>query len=77
MTFCNEIKKLMIDSDITITYLAQKISKAKNKHYTVQNLSQKLRNNTLNAQEIDIILDELKYNVYFYPQKSKLYKTQD
>lgn len=69
MGICNEIKKLMIDNDITITQLARIIADVKNKHYTVQNLSQKLRNNTLNASEIDIILNALKYQIYFYPQK--------
>ena len=69
MTLCNEIKKLMIDCDVTITQLAKAISYAKNKHYTVQNLSQKLRNNTLNANEIDIILNELNFKLYFYPKK--------
>ncbi len=69
MGICNEIKKLMIDNDVTITQLARIIADVKNKHYTVQNLSQKLRNNTLNASEIDIILNALKYQIYFYPQK--------
>lgn len=54
-----EIKKLLIDSDITLTELARKISNVKNKHYTVQNLSQKLRNGTVNAKEIAIILDRV------------------
>lgn len=67
MGICNEIRKLMIDNDVTITELARTISTAKNKHYTVQNLSQKLRNNTLNATEIDIILSALKYKILFYP----------
>lgn len=69
MGICNEIRKLMIDNDVTITQLAYIIAKVKNKHYTVQNLSQKLRNNTLNASEIDIILNALKYQILFYPQK--------
>lgn len=69
MGICNEIKKLMIDNDVTITQLARIIADVKNKHCTVQNLSQKLRNNTLNASEIDIILNALKYQIYFYPQK--------
>lgn len=54
-----EIKKLLIDSDITLTELARKISNVKNKHYTVQNLSQKLKNGTVNAKEIAIILDRV------------------
>lgn len=68
MVLCNEIKKLMIDCDVTLTQLAFEISKAKNKHYTVQNLSQKLKNNTLNASEIDIILGVLNYQILFYPK---------
>ncbi len=54
-----EIKKLLTDSDITLTELARKISNVKNKHYTVQNLSQKLKNGTVNAKEIAIILDRV------------------
>lgn len=68
MTLCNEIRKLMIDSDTTLTELAKIISAKKNKHYTVQNLSQKIRNNTLNAFEIDIIIDALNYRLFFYPK---------
>jgi hypothetical protein len=69
MGICNEIRKLMIDCDITLTQLAVEISKAKNKHYTVQNLSQKLKNNTLNSAEIDIILKTLNYKLFFYAKK--------
>ena len=68
MSLCNEIRKLMIDSDITLTQLAKIISEKKGKHYTVQNLSQKIRNNTLNALETDIILDALNYRIIFYPK---------
>lgn len=68
MSLCNEIRKLMIDNDITLTKLARVIADKKGKHYTVQNLSQKLRNNTINATEIDIILDVLKYQILFYPK---------
>ena len=68
MSLCNEIRKLMVDHDTTITELAAVIAKKKNKHYTVQNLSQKLRNNTLNTKEVDIILDALNYKIIFYPK---------
>ncbi len=67
MGICNEIKKIMIDKDMTLTQLSQIISEKKNKHYTVQNLSQKLRNNTLNALEIEIILQALEHKIIFYP----------
>ena len=58
----------MIDKDMTLTQLASTISKKKNKHYTVQNLSQKIRNNTLNSMEIDCILDALGCKIIFYPK---------
>ena len=68
MGICKEIKKLIIDEDVTLTQLACAISKSKNKHYTIQNLSQKIRNNTLNSMEIDTILNFLNYKIIFYPK---------
>ena len=68
MDISKEIKKILIDADVTLTQLAQKISQSKNKHYTIQNLSQKLKNGTLNAKEIEIILDSVGYTVYFIPK---------
>ena len=68
MTLCNELKKLMVDKDITLTQLAKTIAEKKGKHYTIQNLSQKMRSNTLNANEIDIIVNALDYRIIFYPK---------
>ncbi len=68
MDISKEIKKILIDADVTLTQLAQKISQSKNKHYTIQNLSQKLKNGTINAKEIEIILDSVGYTVYFIPK---------
>ena len=68
MDISKEIRKLLIDADLTLTQLAQKISQSKKKHYTVQNLSQKLKNGTINAKEIEIILDCIGYTTYFVPK---------
>ncbi len=68
MDLSKEIRKLLIDADLTLTQLSQKISQSKNKHYTVQNLSQKLKNGTINAKEIEIILDCIGYTAYFVPK---------
>lgn len=68
MDISKEIRKLLIDADLTLTQLAQKISQSKKKHYTVQNLSQKLKNGTINAKEIEIILDCIGYTAYFVPK---------
>jgi len=68
MDISKEIKKLLIDADITLTELARIIAETKDKHYSVQNLSQKLKNNTINAREIEIILDALDYRICFLPK---------
>ena len=68
MDISKEIKKLLVDADITLTELARNFSLAKNNHYTVQNLSQNHNKGTVNAQEINIILETLGYNVYFFPK---------
>lgn len=56
-----EIKKLTTEKATTLTHLAKCISEKKNKHYTVQNLSNKLKKGTVNFNELLIILDELDY----------------
>lgn len=65
MNIGNELKKLTIDSAMTLTELARKIAESKQKHYSVQNLSTKLKKGTVNLIELAIILDELGYNIVF------------
>ena len=69
MNISNEIRKLLIDNDYTLTQIAQIISKKKNKSFTVQNLSQKLKNGTVTLKEFEIILDALNYVILFHPKK--------
>lgn len=70
MNISNEIKKLMIDNDINQTQLAKIISTKKKKSFSVQNFSQKLKNNTITLKEFEIILDTLGYNVIFIKNKN-------
>lgn len=70
MNISNEIKKLMIDNDISQTQLAKIISTKKKKSFSVQNFSQKLKNNTITLKEFEIILDTLGYNVIFIKNKN-------
>ncbi|MDR1168186.1 MAG: hypothetical protein LBK53_04760 [Heliobacteriaceae bacterium] len=65
MNISNEIRKLLIDKDYTLTELAGIISQKKNKNFSVQNLSQKLKNNTITLKEFEIILDVLGYSISF------------
>ncbi len=63
MSLSNKIRKLLIDKDITLTQMAAIIGKKKKKNFSVQNLSQKLKNNRLNLQEFEIILNTLGLNL--------------
>lgn len=69
MSISNDIKKLLIDKDITLTQLAKIISEKKGKNFSIQNLSQKLKNETINLRELEIILDTLNYKICYLPQK--------
>lgn len=65
MNIGNEIRKLAFENGITLTQLAKCIEREKGKPYSVQNLSAKLKKNTANFKELDIILNELGYQIKF------------
>ena len=65
MSLGNEIKKLAIDNAVTLTQLAEYISERKQKPYSVQNLSTKLKKGTANFNELEMILDKLGYFIKF------------
>jgi hypothetical protein len=65
MNLGNEIKKLAIDNSVTLTYLAEGISRKKEKHYSVQNLSAKLKKGTANLNELSTIMEILSYTIKF------------
>lgn len=65
MNIGNEIKKMAMDNAVTLTQLAKNIADSKNKHYSVQNLSSKLKKGTVNLFELSVILDYLGYSIEF------------
>ena len=65
MNIGNEIKKLTVDNGMTLTHLANVISIKKGKNFSVQNLSTKLKKGTANFNELNIILDEMGYEIIF------------
>lgn len=69
MSISNDIKKLLIDKEMTLTQLAKIISEKKGENFSIQNLSQKLKNETINLKEFEIILDALNYKICYLPQK--------
>ena len=65
MSIMNELKKVLLDVNISLTELAQALSKRLNKPYSMQNLSNKLRNETITHREMLIIADILGYDLKF------------
>lgn len=70
MSISNDIKKLLIDKDMTLTQLAKIISERKGKNFSIQNLSQKLKKDTLNLKELEIIMETLGYKICYLPKKT-------
>ena len=67
MTISNDVRKLLIDKDMTLTQLARIIAAKKGKNFSIQNLSQKLKKNTLTVAELQIILEALDYRICYIP----------
>ena len=65
MKIINEIKSLILGTDITLTKLAKLLGERMEKKYTVDNLSHKLRNETIPYREIKLIADVLGYEIKF------------
>ncbi len=67
----NDLKKVLLDVNISLTELAQALGKRLNKPYSMQNLSNKLRNETITHREMLIIADILGYELKFTPKKQE------
>ena len=69
MSIINELKKILLDVNISLTELAEALGKRLNKPYSMQNLSNKLRNETISHREMIIIADILGYDIKFIQRK--------
>lgn len=67
----NDLKKILLDVNISLTELAQALSKKLDKPYSMQNLSNKLRNETITHREMLIIADILGYDLKFVRRDEK------
>lgn len=63
MNIGKEIRKIAFDCGVTLTQLAKCIEEKKGKSYSVQNLSAKLKKGTVNLNELEIIFNELGYQI--------------
>ena len=71
MSIINELKKFLLDVNVNLTELAQALSKKLNKPYSMQNLSNKLRKETITHREMIIIADILGYDLKFVRREEK------
>ena len=61
----NALKKVLLDVNVSLTELAEALSRRLNKPYSMQNLSNKLRNETITHREMLLIADILGYELKF------------
>ena len=67
----NEIKILAMERDLTLTQVASLLSEKLNKKYSLNNLSQKLRKETIPYREIKLIAEILDYDIRFIDKRTK------
>ena len=65
MSIIVELKKVLLDVNVNLSELSQSVGKRLNKPYSMQNLSNKLRNETITHREMLIIADILGYDLKF------------
>ena len=73
MSIIVELKKVLLDVNVSLSELAQSLGKRLSKPYSMQNLSNKLRNETITHREMLIIADILGYELKFV-KKNEQYK---
>ncbi|MBS5801565.1 MAG: hypothetical protein KIC80_00935 [Brachyspira sp.] len=71
MSIVNELKKILLDVNVNLTELAQALGKRLSKPYSMQNLSNKLRKETITHREMLIIADILGYDLKFIRREEK------
>lgn len=71
MAIITELKKVMLDVNVSLTELAESLGKRLNKPYSMQNLSNKLRKETITHREMIVIADILGYDLKFVRRVGK------
>jgi len=65
MRIVTELKEILYNKGLTLKYVAQELEKRLNKPYSLANLSNKLRNETITYREIRIIADIIGSKIVF------------
>jgi hypothetical protein len=64
-----QIKSILAKENIMMKELATELGKVLNKHYTLDNLSKKLKNGTIAYNQVVLIADILGYKIKFEKEK--------
>ncbi len=72
MSVRTDIKTILAENDVSITYIASEMSKLTGKNYSRSNISQKLLRNTLKYEEAKLIGKILGYELKFVRLKPYL-----
>jgi len=65
MRIVTELKEILYSKGLTLKYVAQELEKRLNKPYSLANLSNKLRNETITYREMRIIADIIGATIEF------------
>ncbi len=65
MRIITELKELLYQDGLTLTYIANELGKRLDKPYSLENLSNKLRKETITHREMKLIADILGYDLKF------------
>ena len=60
-----QVKSLLALENVSLTQVAQKMTEITGKHYSMQNLSQKLSRKTIKFEEVVLISQILGYEIKF------------
>lgn len=63
------LKELLYEKGLNLTYVAKALEKRLDKPYSLANLSNKLRNDTITYREMVIIADILNYDLRFLERR--------
>ena len=69
MRIVTELKEILYSKGLTLKYVAEELGKKVGKIYTLANLSNKLRNETITYREMKIIADIIDCTLEITPNK--------
>lgn len=77
MRIITELKEILYAKGLTLKFVAQELEKRLNKPYTLANLSNKLRNETITYREMKLIAEIIGSNLELKQKIDTFFKSAD